>query len=204
MVHFMNLTLTEISLYANIGLAVITLVYACLTYRLVTLSQDTLSDARLQSQRDNRPYIDVVALQREGATVFQLRIGNTGRNAAKNVRLSLSKQFYQRHQIKEKYLLQNMHPFKETIASFSPKLELVLDLGISYEFFLDLDSVTTPLDFEVRAQYEWEGLHFDETTPIDIRVFARSSAAASGVLQEYKDINKQLQEMTKAINSLHS
>jgi len=200
----MKLTLTEISLYANIGLAAITLLYACLTYRLVTLSQDTLSDARLQSQRDNRPYIDVVALQREGAALFQLRIGNTGRNAAKNVKLSLSKQFYRYHQIKEENLLQNKHPFKETITRFSPKLELVLDLGATYKFFQDLDSVTTPLDFEVRAQYEWEDLHFDEITPIDIRVFAGSSAAASGVLQEYKDINKQLEEITKAINSLHS
>ena len=69
-------------------LVVITGFYACVTYKMLTALQQ-------QAEAVTRPYLTINVFSEPKDVFFYLRIANTGRTGASNVRLILDRDFYQ-------------------------------------------------------------------------------------------------------------
>jgi hypothetical protein len=199
----MSLSLANVSLGANVLLAAITAYYAFLTQKLLAANRESLSLAERQMEAQSRPYIEVSPLVREGSSMFQLRISNSGKSSANNLRLTIAPDFYRLHNKSENNHLQRLYPFSENIDSFGPALELVIDLGVSYQFFQgpENDAVSPPR-FTVHASYSSESNRYDETTVVDLNIFRGSSAAAVGSVQELKEMNKEIGRLTAALKGV--
>jgi len=196
------MSLLNIALVANILLVAVTAYYAILTQMLLRATKRQMDLAEKQLDSQQRPYIEISAGTREGASLFQLRIVNTGANTARNVRFTLAPEFYRYHEKTDKNHMQNMHPFSQVIPSFPAKQELVFDLGVTYKFFQgDKNDEITPPSFSVGAVYWWGSKKYEEETLIDLRMFYGVSAASAGSLQEFKEINKNLQQLTNAVKA---
>ncbi|MFY9825481.1 MAG: hypothetical protein WAM82_29175 [Thermoanaerobaculia bacterium] len=65
------------------------------TFKMMRTSERSLQAMRDQSEASLRPYIIVGAFTVPNNFLFFLRIANTGRTVAQNVRLELDRDFYQ-------------------------------------------------------------------------------------------------------------
>ena len=74
---------------------VITGFYAWVTYKIMTVNERTLSAMQQQAEAVTRPYLTINVFSEPNSVVFYLRIANTGRTGARNVRLTLDRDFYQ-------------------------------------------------------------------------------------------------------------
>lgn len=76
-------------------LALITAIYAYLTHRMAKASEASVEAVRQQSEDALRPYISISPLIRPQALFLYLRVANSGRTGARNLRLTLDRDFFQ-------------------------------------------------------------------------------------------------------------
>ncbi len=108
----MVMSLVNVSLLANILLVVITAYYAFLTQRLVQANKRQMNLAEKQIEYQERPYVEISAGLREGTTLFQLRIKNTGTNTAREMKLTLEPDFYRFHKKQTRTICRKCIPFR--------------------------------------------------------------------------------------------
>lgn len=76
-------------------LAFITAIYAYLTYRMAKASEASVEAVRAQSEAMLRPYVTVAPFIRSHTPFVYLRVTNSGRTGAQNLRLTLDRDFFQ-------------------------------------------------------------------------------------------------------------
>jgi len=81
--------------YLTAILAFITAIYAYLTHRMAKASEASVEAMRDQSEAMLRPYIIAVLFIRPHTPFLYLRVKNTGRMGAQNLRLTLDRDFFQ-------------------------------------------------------------------------------------------------------------
>src|SRR5262245_9206982 len=74
--------------------AAIALWYTVITSRIHKVNQAAVEAMRLQSEAFSRPYIEVSVRIRTGTQILYLTIQNTGRTPARDLRLSIDKDFH--------------------------------------------------------------------------------------------------------------
>lgn len=164
----------------NIVLVLITGVYAWFTYRMLKTNQATVREMRAQREDMFRPYV-VVSISLVGdIPIFRLIIRNTGKTAARNLRLSLDKRFYQFGRTIDNFNLKCHYAFNSPISYFPPEAELTFYLAnLMTVLGPEADANVTPSKFTVSAQYEFFGREVTEENMIDLEPFRDASVPVS-------------------------
>ncbi len=143
-----------------------------------------------------RPYIIVEPFIRAHTPFLYLRVKNTGRTGAENLRLNLDRDFFKFGQVdhSEKNL-RTSSAFSAPIDNFPPGAQLIFALGQSWIIFGDnADPNITPIQFSVTATYEFPGKKVEEINKVDLRPYLGSEGERDPLVEELERIRKIIEE----------
>ncbi len=180
--------------YLTAILCFITALYSYLTYRMVKASEASVQAMREQSESMLRPYVTVSPYVRPHTTLLYLRIENTGKSAAENLRLSMDKDFFQFGEAKRPdHNLRTKAAFIAPIQSFPPGAKLVFALGQGFVIFApSADQDRVPQQFSITATYSMGAREFTEVNRIDLRPYIGSEDELEPIVEELERIRKVL------------
>ncbi len=183
--------------YLTALLVVITGIYAYLTHRMAESSRATVEEMRNQSESMMRPYITVSPFVRPHTPFLYLRIANTGRNAALNLKLSIDKDYFQFGEVQDEKNLKNMTVFTTPMDSFAPGSELIFALAQGWVIFEgNGKSAICPTQFKITANYQFSDKNVEERHDVDLRSFKGSEGERNPLVEELEKIRK-IMEKTK-------
>ncbi len=184
-------------------LVVVTGFYAWATFRILRANEGVVSIMRQQTESLTRPYIHSVLYVVPGTNIFALRIENTGRTAAINLRLSLDRDFYPFAENRPERNLRSFNAFSRPIPSFGPGARIDVWLGQGPHFFGDgAKQNLTPETFTVEAAYEFGGKAVTESTIIDFRPYLMTDLPRQPLAQELNDIKRVLEDLPRKLGKL--
>ena len=182
------------------ALVLITGFYAWATYKILKANERVVEVMHEQAEAVTRPYVAASALLEPDNPIFYLRIANTGKTAATDLKLSLDKPFYRFAEKNEEKNLADYAAFKDTITSFPPGAEIVFSLAQSFVIFADnVDSNVTPSCFTITAEYSFGGKRVKETNIIDLRPYLGASIPQDAYIRKLKAINESIQGVANQI-----
>ena len=176
-------------------LAFITAIYAWLTHQMAKASKESVQEMRQQSEAMMRPYVIVSPFVRPHTPLLYLRIINTGRNAAHNLRLSIDRDFYQFGETQNDKNLKNKSAFTTPMNSFPPNSELIFALAQGWVLFEGNGKPDVcPVQFTITANYEFSGKKIEERHNIDLRGFLGSEGNSDPLVEELEKIRKVMEK----------
>ena len=177
-------------------LVIVTAIYAYLTLRMAKASEASVDAVKQQSEAMLRPYVSVSPFIRPEALFLYLKVVNTGRTGAQNLRLTLDRDFFQWGEAdKPDRNLRNRNAFSLPIDSFSPGSELLFALGQGWVLFGEKANLAaTPVQFNITATYEFFGKRVEEVSHIDLRPFLGTEGEHDPVVEELERIRKVLEK----------
>ena len=98
-------------------LVVITGFYAWVTFRILRANEAVVQAMRDQLEAQSRPYVHPSLFVVPGTNIFGLRVKNTSKTAASNLRLSIDKDFFLLAKKEDAQNLRKMNAFSKPIAS---------------------------------------------------------------------------------------
>lgn len=178
--------------YLTAGLAIITGIYAHLTHKIAKASEASVQAIREQSEAMLRPYVTVAPFVQAHATLLYLRVENTGRTGAENLRLTIDRDFCQFGETERpEKNLRTMSAFTAPIDSLAPANEFLFALGqgwvISGE---NARPEITPLQSNVNVNYEFRGRKVEEVNRVDLRPYIGSESERDPVVEELERIRQ--------------
>jgi hypothetical protein len=181
--------------YLTAILTFITAIYAYLTYRMVKASEASVEMMRSQSETMLRPYVTVAPFIRPHTPFLYLRIKNTGKTSAENLRLTLDQDFFQfgENNRSEKNL-RNLSAFNTPIDSLPPEVELIFGLAESWVIFQEGGNTECPVQFKVTSEYEFFGKKYEERHYIDLRAYLGTVGELDPVVEELERIRKVMEK----------
>lgn len=184
-------------------LVVVTAFYAWATFRILKANEGVVSIMKQQTESLTRPYIHPVLYLVPGTNIFALRIENTGRTAATNLRLSLDRDFFAFAENRPERNVRSFNAFSQAIASFGPGARIDVWLGQGTHFFGDgAKSNLTPPIFTVQAVYEFGPKSVMEETMIDFRPYLMTDLPRQPLAEELKDIKRVLEDLPRKLGKL--
>jgi hypothetical protein len=148
-------------------LVVITAMYAVFTYRIMRANERTVEAVREQGEAALRPYLDIGAITPPNSHMFLLRIANTGRTGARDIRLELDRDFFQ-YGKRDGTNLRTASAFSQPIEQMPPGSELRFGLAFGPQLVGEtVDMALTPPVFTVTAVYSYGAKTVTERTVID-------------------------------------
>lgn len=178
-------------------LCIVTGFYVILTRKILKSNQQAVCVMREQMEASLRPYIGICTFIVPGNSMVCLKISNTGKTSAENVRIRLDRDFFQYGRTTPESNLTNAYVFQNTIKTFPPGTELLFYLGLGFQIFDDkTDPKLTPPQFTVNVRYNYSGREVCEETTIDLEAYRMTS------LPPQEAIVTQLKEIVKAIDKL--
>lgn len=190
-----NLTPTE---FLTGILVLTTAVYAWITFKIMKANQQVVDAMGEALDAQLRPYVTVNVFHIPKNPVFFLRIANTGKSGASDVRLTLDKDFYQYGQ-QDKPNLRNSVAFKQTIEQLPPGAELVFGLAQGFVVLNATSDDLTPAVFSIKSTYSFGKKTFSETTTIDLRPYSDGMLPAPAEVEELKKIREQLEQIAAVL-----
>jgi len=182
---------------ATVLSVIVSFAVAIATYKTVLANRAAVEVMRAQLEATTRPYILVAPVVRSMSTFVQLRIINTGGSSAKNVRLSLDKDYYFNAEQNPAKNLKSYAAFTHPITEFPPQAELLFHLGVGHRI---LRSALSPLQFTVTAQYEYSGRKVKEESVVDLQPFGNSGKPIDPLAERLEGIETQLKELVKVLH----
>jgi hypothetical protein len=191
------MTTSEIITVGVNGLLVlITGLYAIFTFRILKANQQVATEMALQRRNLLRPIISIRPYISE-RVVLSLLIINSGASPASNLRLTLNKDFYRFAESNEDANIKNFHAFNEVIPTFAAGSELHIVLSQGFNLAKTLDGkMLTPMEFNIRAQYDYLGDHFDEEFRFDLRHYMKTSGLRHWWEDEVVKIREALEKLS--------
>lgn len=181
-------------------LVLVTIFYAWATFQILKANKGVVLLMREQMEQLNRPYVQVAMFIRPGTSLLQLRIQNTGRTAAENLRLEMDKDFFQFGERRDNGNLKLKSAFVNTISSFPPNSVIEFALGMGHSIFGDgASESTTPHQFAVKARYSFVGRTVCETTEIDLSPYLSSETPQDATLNGLHEVRDAIQSLTKQL-----
>jgi hypothetical protein len=183
-------------------LVIITGFYAWATYRILRTNENVVSEMQRQSEEIARPRISIFAHTLPSRPVFHLTIRNIGSSAASNLRLRLSKPFFEGIENKN---LASAPAFSKLIPNLGPDETIQFQLGAAFEIIGNgRDDSMRPLEFAIEADYWFGGKHYVETTHIDLGVQQMTSLTTDAIVEQMTYINKHLKDMLQVLQQLRA
>jgi len=146
----------------------------------------------------SRPYVIVVPFIRPHTPFLYLRVKNTGRMGAQNLRLALDRDFFRFGQkdSPEKNL-RTMSAFTIPIDRFPPGADLIFALAQGWVIFGENESSEVcPAQFNVTATYEFLGREVTEVNHIDLRPYIGTEGERNPVVEELERIRGVMEKKT--------
>lgn len=181
---------------ATVLSVVISLCVVIVTYKTVLANRAAVEVMKAQLEATTRPYILVGAVVRPMSTFLQLRIVNTGGSSARNLELTLDKDYFFNAEEGAARNLKNFAAFTIPIEEFPPQAELLFHLGVGHRV---LRSELCPLRFTVTAKYEYSGRTIEEGTEVDLQPFGNSGKPIDVVAEGLEGIQAELKSIAKAL-----
>lgn len=179
----------------------VTAYYAWITSRILLANKEAVAAMREQSEAMTRPYIQPTLALLPGSPIFVLRVKNTGKTTARNLRLGLDKDFYQLGNKSRN--LRALNAFKEPILSFPPGSEFMFWLGTGPEMLGPThDDNLMPQVLAVTATYEYSDKRVTEATIVDVRPFLDTDIPLDPVTHGMKDITQAIQKVGDGLRKL--
>lgn len=185
----------EVIDYLTAILVFITAIYAYLTHRMAKASDASVTAMREQSEAMLRPYVTITPYVRPHTTVLYLKIENTGKTAAENLRLSMDKDFFQFGETSQPARnLRSANAFVQTIDSLPPRAKLTFALAQGFIIFApDADQNAVPQKFKITAEYNFGTKEFHETNHIDLRPYIGTEGERDPLVDEVEKLRKLVQ-----------
>lgn len=178
------------------GLVLITGFYAWATYKILRANERVVEVMHEQAEAMTRPYIAISPILEPDNPIFYLRISNTGKTPANNLKLSMDKAFYKFGEKKEENNLADHPAFKQVITSFPPGAEIVFSLAQSFVIFgKEASSKVVPTSFTVTAVYSYEGKQIKEVNIIDLNPYLGASIPQDPYVRKLKAINESIEKV---------
>jgi hypothetical protein len=148
-----------------------------------------LNEMQKQQEAFFRPYVSISPIVYADNPCFFLKVNNSGRTAAKRLRLTIDKDFYAFGKKKPDNNLRLATAFSETIDSFVPGAEMLFYLAQGFVVFgKDADESITPSRFSVYAEYEHAGHKVVEKTAIDLSPYLESAMPQDPIVDKLKTL----------------
>ncbi|WP_416262347.1 hypothetical protein [Gibbsiella quercinecans] len=168
-------------------LVLITGIYAFLTYKMSKISERSVQIMNDQAESISRPYLVIQPYVRPHTPFLYLKIYNSGKTPALNVRLELDKDFYQFGDSDKN--LKNASVFTSIFDSFAPSQELFFALGQGWVIFGESKN-SLPQQFVITATYNYMDKEVVERNHIDLRPFSQSEGERNPIVEELKKQGK--------------
>jgi len=129
-------------------------------------------------------------------TIFlYLSIQNHGKSAAKNLKLSLDRDFYQAAEEGEGKNIRMFPTFQRTIPSFAPGEEIfiLISQGFNLGKANGEGKLLTPYEFVIDATYDFAGKTFHQRHEVDLSAYMQTSQDRNEMLEELEKIRKALE-----------
>lgn len=172
-------------------LVLITGFYAWVTYKMLHANNTVVALMAEQTEAISRPYVTVAAFLPPEKLLFVLKIANTGKTAARHLKLTLDKEFnkYGRDGCNSKF--SEFLAFKQEIESFPPGAELFFDLALGCNFFgEESEKELTPSVFTVTAEYCYGDRIVTEHNTIDIRPYYMTNLPEDPLVSQVKELRE--------------
>ena len=153
-------------------------------------SEASVEAMRAQSEAMLRPYVTVSPYIRPHTGLLYLRIENTGKTAAEDLKLSIDKDFFQFGESKEfNRNLKTKPAFIDPIQSLPPGAKIVFSLAQGFIIFADdADQTKIPQQFTITANYRTGDNHYSENNRIDLKPFMGSEGEREPIAEELEKI----------------
>ncbi|MDO8729247.1 MAG: hypothetical protein Q7K26_05200 [bacterium] len=176
------------------ALVVITGFYALVTHRILKANESAVDAMKEQSRAISRPYISIAPVLEPDNPIFYLKIFNNGKSAAKNLRLTIDKSFFQFGENKD---LATFIAFNNKIDSFPPGAQITFALAQGFVVFATPDeNPKLPRTFSIKAEYEFENTSVKEQNDIDLRPFLNADVPQDPYVRKLKDINDSIKNLS--------
>jgi hypothetical protein len=187
------------------GYLAVTIFYAWATFKIMQANQRTLTALQDQTDALLRPYVSISVVTLPNNVVFYLRIANTGKTGAENLRLTMDRDFYQYGQ-QSRPNLRTIPAFQQPIEQLPPGTEI--SFGLAQGFVIlgeNADPSLTPPVFTITATYSYGQKTVTETTTIDLRPYMQGRTVPDPIVDELKQIReKALKDIADQIGNLRS
>ena len=165
------------------------------TFKILQVNRESVAVMRAQVRSLSRPYIQVTPWVQTGSKLMMLTIRNAGSTNARNLKLSMDRDFYFNGEIGSGKNLREFPAFTEVIECLPPHAELVFYLGVGYVVFGKAEHC--PTRFTVTANYDFEGEHASETTIVDLQPFQFTAQPIDPVAEQIEKLTQKLSEIAK-------
>jgi hypothetical protein len=156
-------------------LVVITAAYAALTFGILQANRRIVAEMQAEREAGMRPYIAIAPFLPPHSQLFYLRIANTGKTAATDLRLEIDRSFFRHGREDPKWNLQTFAAFREPVETFAPDNQLMFALGSAVTLYGEgAKPEVTPLVFHVKATYSFADKRVEERTVVDLRPYLAS------------------------------
>jgi hypothetical protein len=176
-------------------LVVTTAIYAWITFKIMKANKQIVGAMHEQREAEVRPYVTINVFTVPRNPIFYLRIANTGKTGANNVRLTLDRDFYPYGQTNAPSL-KAITAFQQPIQQLPPGAEMVF--GLAQGFVVlgnNVDEAVTPPVFSISATYSFGERTVSETTTIDLRPYKESKNEPSPAIDELEKIREALEKI---------
>lgn len=178
------------------ALVIITAFYAWATYRILRANEKVVEAMQEQAVAVSRPYVVIAPVLEVDNPIFYLRISNTGRTAAQNLRLTMDKSFFKFGEKGESRNLASFTAFTQPIDSFPPGSEVTFSLAQGFKVFAgDSESPGMPHTFSIAASYEFAGRRVEEVNRIDLRPYLGADVPQDAYIRKLKEISESLKKI---------
>lgn len=191
-----------IAITAGISVLV-TLIYTVVTFRILKANQAVVAAMRDERLAQNRPYIRITVFIRTGTQLIYLSVKNTGRAPAWKLRLTIERDFYTLGARRSDGNLASFAAFAQVIECFPPDAEMQFLLGTGPSIFgADVDRSRVPLEFDIVANYGFEGSSVAERTTVDLKPYMSVAIPHHPVVEELERMRNVLSEIRTSIGKL--
>jgi hypothetical protein len=171
----------------------VTAIYVVLTYRIASTNKQMVAIMQEQLATLDRPYVEVSAFLVPSSIIIYLRIKNTGKISAFNLRLRVEKDFYRYGRTRPENNLSQLNAFKRPIPTFPPGVELTFPLAQAFLIFGDnAREEITPRSFSIRAVYSYREKTISEDTIIDLNPYEETEPRRDPIVERMERIVKAL------------
>ena len=153
-----------------------------------------------QAEAVTRPYISVAPILEPDNPIFYLRISNTGKTAANQLRLTIDKSFYKFGEKSGERDLATFAAFNQVIEFFPPGAEITFSLAQSFVLFAeDADKEILPQSFTVTAEYSYGKKTITEDNIIDLKAYLGADIPQDAYIRKLKDISKAIEKVAENV-----
>ena len=182
--------------YLTGALVLITAFYAWATLRILRANENVVKVMHKQAEAITRPYITVAPVLEPDNPIFYLRISNTGKTAAKKLKLTIDKSFYKFGEKSGERDLATFSAFNQVIESFPPGAEITFSLAQSFKLFSkDVNKEILPQSFTITAEYSYENKTVKEKNIIDLKPYLGADIPQDPYVRKLKDISKAIEKV---------